>query len=255
VKALREGWLLAVGTLTVFPSGPVRTTPEVARAMVAMAPLAVLPLALGAAAVSRGGNMVGLPGLVVGLLVVAWLAAGTRALHLDGVADVADGFGGGWEPERARAILKRGDVGPMGAVALMLLLGLQAASAGAIAERPGGYVVLGAGVALSRWLLSVGCRTGLTAMPGSRLGAALVGTVPGWQAALWASLLVGGLGGAAYAAGWPWWQGVAAGLLAVALAGWIVRRSSAVFGGVNGDVMGAAIEVGLTGLLVVLACR
>ena len=48
---------------------------------------------------------------------VAVLAFGTRAMHLDGLADTVDGLGSGWDRERALAIMARGDVGPMGVVA------------------------------------------------------------------------------------------------------------------------------------------
>ena len=252
LRSLRDGWRLAVGTLTVWPSGPVQSSPAAARVMIGIAPLAVWPVALGAVALTRGGDWLGLPGLVIGLLVVGWLALSTRAMHLDGLADVVDGLGGGWEPARARALLKRGDVGPMGVVALLVTLGLQAACFAALAGRPGGWIVAGVSVAASRWLLAVVCRSGLPAMPGSRLGATLAGVVPRGEALLWTALIPAGLGVAAYAGSSPWWQGVAAGLAAIGVALWLVRRCVRVFEGVNGDVMGAAIEIGLTAALVIL---
>lgn len=255
MTVLREGWRWAIGSLTVWPSGPVRPSAAAARVMVAVAPVAVLPLALGAAAAVRGGDLLGLPGLAIGLLVVGGLAIGSRAIHLDGLADVVDGLGGGWEPSRARTILKRGDVGPMGVVALIIALGLQAASIAALAEQPGGWLLAGVSVAASRWLLAVTCRAGLPPMPGSRLGAALVGAVPRWQMCVWVVLVPAVLGLASSGAGWPWWQGVIAGSAGIAFAAWLVRRCVRVFQGVNGDVMGAVIESGLTVMLVVLACR
>lgn len=223
--------------------------------LVALAPVAVLPLALGAAALVGGGALLSLPGLAVGLLVVGWLAIGSRAMHLDGLADVVDGLGGGWEPARARAILKRGDVGPMAVVALVIVLGLQAACFATLAQQSGGWLLAGVSVAVSRWLLAVTCRAGLPPMPGSRLGAALVGTLPRWQMCLWLALLPAVLGLAALGVGWPWVLGVAAGFAAIGCAAWLVRRCARRFQGVNGDVMGAVIEIGLTAMLVVLACR
>lgn len=255
MSTVRDGWRLALGTLTVWPSGPVQPSPAIARVMVAVAPLAAGPLALGTAALTLGGGWVGLPGLATGLLVIGWLALGTRAMHVDGLADVTDGLGGGWEPDRARAILKRGDLGPMGAVALIVILGLQAVCLAALAGQPNGWILAGVSVAASRWLLALACRAGLPSMPGSRLGVTLVGTLPLWQTSLWLGLIPAVLGAVAYAAGWPWWQGIAAGLAALVLAGWLVRRCVRVFAGVNGDVMGAVIEIGLTAALVVLACR
>src|SRR6185436_3831915 len=122
---------LSVGTLTIVPSG---TIPEIdrrtaARAMI-IAPLAVLPLAVVSAAIGWIGQAAGLPRLAAGLLVVGALALGSRALHLDGLADTVDGLGSGWDTARALEIMRQGDVGPMGVVALVIILGLQAASIG-----------------------------------------------------------------------------------------------------------------------------
>ncbi|MDO5682095.1 MAG: adenosylcobinamide-GDP ribazoletransferase, partial [Propionibacteriaceae bacterium] len=168
--SLRSGWRLAIGTLTILPSGPVDPSASAARWLVALAPIAVLPLAVGAAAVSAAGTVVGAPGLVTGLLVVGLLAILTRGMHLDAVADVADGTGAGWDPERARAVMKRGDIGPMGVIALIVVLGLQAASIAAVTATPNGWLLIGIVVAASRWLLAPVC-AGVPAMPGSSLGA------------------------------------------------------------------------------------
>ena len=52
---------------------------------------------------------------------VAALAVLTRGLHLDGLADVADGLGSGRPPEQAREVMKRSDIGPFGVVTLLLV--------------------------------------------------------------------------------------------------------------------------------------
>lgn len=245
------GWRLALGTLTIIPAGAVTPTPAAVRWFVGLGPLAVVPLAVGAAGIAAGGGWLGLPELVTGLLVVGWLAVGTRAMHLDAVADVADALGGGWTPERARTILKSGDVGPMGVVALVLVIGLQAASAGALARTDLGWVLVGAAVALSRWFLGPAC-WGVPAMPGSSLGAAFARALPWWQAWVWPVLAMGFLAGVASATGRPWWLGILAGGLALALALVVRGRARRRFGGMNGDVLGTAIEGALTAMLVVL---
>ena len=74
----------------------------------------------------------GLPELVVGLLVVGTLALGSRGMHLDGLADTVDGLGSGWDRDRALKIMRRGNTGPMGAAALVIMIGLQAASIGRV---------------------------------------------------------------------------------------------------------------------------
>lgn len=56
------------------------------------------------------------------LVVLTYLVLITGALHEDGLADVADGFGGGWNKERVLAILKDSRIGSYGATALILSL-------------------------------------------------------------------------------------------------------------------------------------
>lgn len=56
---------------------------------------------------------------MLAVLVAALLAFLTRGLHLDGLADVADGFGGGYTRERRLEIMKDSRTGPLGALALI----------------------------------------------------------------------------------------------------------------------------------------
>lgn len=240
---------LAVGTLTVLPTGAVTVDRATARAAMLLAPVAVLPLAVATGLVSWAGAALHLPSLVIGLLGLAVLALGSRALHLDGLADTVDGLGTGWDAGRALEVMRRGDVGPMGVVALILVLGLQASALGSVVSGWRSAAVLVLLVCCSRAVLAVVCRTGVPAARPSGLGAAVAGTVPWWAALLtW-------LGVALLLAliwpvlGHPWLAGLLTAGLAVAagalLVQWCVRR----LGGVTGDVMGAAVEVTLTVLL------
>jgi adenosylcobinamide-GDP ribazoletransferase len=153
---------LAVGTLTVLPTGAVDVTPRVAGRAMMLAPVAVVPLAVVAVGAGWLGLLAGWPSLVSGLLVVAALALGTRALHLDGLADTVDGLGSGRPAEGALEIMRRGNVGPMGVVALALVLGLQAAAAGELLGR-GAWLVLGLVICGSRLALGVACASGVPA--------------------------------------------------------------------------------------------
>ncbi len=72
------------------------------------------------------------PPLVAGVLDTIVLAAITGALHLDGLADTADGLYGRREWDRALAIMKDSRVGAMGLVAVGLLLLTKAAAIGHI---------------------------------------------------------------------------------------------------------------------------
>ena len=76
---------------------------------------------VGAAALGAAWGF-GLPPWVAAALAVAALIAASGALHEDGLADVADGFGGGGNRERKLAIMRDSRIGAYGAVALMLSL-------------------------------------------------------------------------------------------------------------------------------------
>ena len=56
------------------------------------------------------------------LLVVAFFVLSTRGLHEDGLADAADGFGGGWNREQILTIMRDSRIGSFGAIALALSL-------------------------------------------------------------------------------------------------------------------------------------
>ncbi len=75
-------------------------------------------------------------GLTAWLAAVLALAAGlllTGALHEDGLADMSDGFGGGWTPERRLEIMRDSRLGSYGVLALIVSLLLRAAALAALA--------------------------------------------------------------------------------------------------------------------------
>ena len=102
---------------------------------VRMLPWASLIIAAPAACVATLLAWTDLPGLVVGALVVAILAAVTGAFHEDGFADVADGFGGGHTVERRLEIMKDSRIGAFGGVALAGQFVLRAALFGEAVDR------------------------------------------------------------------------------------------------------------------------
>lgn len=68
------------------------------------------------------------PPLAASVLDVAFLAVLTGGLHLDGLADSADGLYGLHDRDRALAIMKDSRVGAMGLVAVVLCLGIKASA-------------------------------------------------------------------------------------------------------------------------------
>jgi adenosylcobinamide-GDP ribazoletransferase len=249
-----DGLRLAAGTLTVIPSGPIPEIdrPLAARAMV-LAPLAVLPLAAGAALVAWAAGAAGLPELIVGLLVVATLALGSRGMHLDGLADTVDGLAAGWNRTRALNIMRRGNSGPMGAAALVIVIGLQAAAIGRVVVDLRTAILLGVVICCSRCALSIVCARGVPAARTQGLGVAVAGSVPVLAAFLaWLGVtVVLGVGLAALDGRYA--GGVITAMVAAVAVLVLVWRCVRRLGGVTGDVMGAGIEIALTVILLGIA--
>ena len=103
---------------------------------------------VGALALAASAGL-GLPPLVAAALALAAEIAATGALHEDGLADVADGFGGGATRERKLAIMRDSRIGAFGAVALVLSLtirvgALSAALAHGLGAAAGALVIAAA---------------------------------------------------------------------------------------------------------------
>ena len=253
---ITAGFRLAVGLLTIVP---VRPPAEIGRreagAAMLLAPLAVLPVALAVGLVGWGAVALGAPALLAGFVAVAALAFGTRAMHLDGLADVTDGLGSGKDAERALEIMRRGDIGPMGTVSLILALGLQAVAAGTILESPFGWLQLAVLLCFSRAALVIGCATGVPSARTVGLGALVAGSVPVPAAFVSCLVWLAASAGAGFLAGQPLWVAPLGAMLAVLACSWLVARCVKRLGGITGDVLGALVEVGATVLTVVAALR
>jgi adenosylcobinamide-GDP ribazoletransferase len=100
-----------------------------------MLPIAGAILGAAAAAVLLAASALGLPPLLAAPLAVAALATLTGALHEDGLADCADGFGGGATPARKLEIMADSRIGAFGALALALALYLRIAALALIAAQ------------------------------------------------------------------------------------------------------------------------
>jgi adenosylcobinamide-GDP ribazoletransferase len=247
-----------MGTFTRVPVAPPRqVTSREARRAIALAPFVGLLLALAAAVVLLaarwwlGGGTDPLLAAVLAVAALAWLTGG---LHLDGLADVADGLGSRRPGPQALEVMRRSDIGPMGVATLVLVLLLQVVSLSQATGNGGGTEALVLSVVTGRVLIVVACSRGVAAARADGLGAAVAGSVPRWLVAatvLVLVLLAWVIGGAdaettARQAVLAVLAGLGAGLVVLVVC---VRR----FGGVTGDVLGAVSEVSTTAVLVVLA--
>ncbi|MGH7005460.1 MAG: adenosylcobinamide-GDP ribazoletransferase, partial [Alphaproteobacteria bacterium] len=95
------------------------------------------------------GREIGVPSVVAATIAIGFLALVTGALHEDGLADTADGFGGGRTRERKLAIMRDSRIGAYGVLALALVTLLRI---GALAAMSGsaGFAAFIAAAALGR---------------------------------------------------------------------------------------------------------
>jgi adenosylcobinamide-GDP ribazoletransferase len=248
----------AFGTLTVLPVRVSRWDRAAARSGMLAAPLAGAVVGLAAAVAGGVLTALGAAPLLAAVAAVAVPAALTRGLHLDGLADTADGLGSGRPADDALRIMKQSDVGPFGVVVLVLvLLGQVAALAGAYGH---GWVYGGAAAVLAavagRAAMTLACRAGVRAARPGGLGAAVAEAVPPGAALSVAGLCVL----LSCAAGFPFGgltplRTALAPLLGLAAAEVLRRHCGRRFGGVTGDVFGAMCEVAVTSALLVLSLR
>ena len=239
-----HGLWVAAGFLTRVPVGDVSrgdsTQVDMARAVPWFPSIG---LAIGAL---QGGVYFGASQLV-SPLVAAILSVGasllvTGAFHHDGLADIADAFGGGWTVEERMIILKDSRLGTYGVSALAVALILEVAAISQLSpiDSLRALVVshsLGRATALGAMLLSPTAGNGMGASymdrlstPAVSLGIA-VAVVAGFFVAPTAWLLA---------------------LTAAAIAGaFVVALAIRKIGGVNGDVLGAVTVVAGLAVLVI----
>jgi adenosylcobinamide-GDP ribazoletransferase len=190
-------------------------------------------------------------------LSVAAMTLVTGAFHEDGLADTADGFGGGATPDRRLIIMKDSLIGSFGGSALVLVLTLRIAALATLADRvePGtaaATILILAAVTRTAGLLP------LTLLPPARLdGASYAVGQPTLRSLGMAAALSGGIALLlGLLAGLPL-AGIALMLVLAALVGHgMTRLSHRLIGGQTGDVAGAIQQIAevlaLVGLLVAI---
>jgi len=194
-----------------------------------------------------GMRIMGLPDLAAAALALGASAILTGALHEDGLADVADGFGGGRDPAAKLEIMRDSRLGTYGALILMVSF---VAKLSALAALPDAVVVQGliATHALARGVLPMMAASlpyarqdGLAANAG-RPDFATAG-IAGAFALIIALLSL------------PWIEALGAALVAAARAIGMALLAQRQIGGQTGDVLGGTEQLGETAILVLLAAR
>jgi adenosylcobinamide-GDP ribazoletransferase len=216
----------------------IRPAPELAAAMRAF-PVAGLLVGAIVGALLVLAAWLGAPAAIAALLAVGAGLLVTGALHEDGLADVADGFGGGATAEHKLEIMRDSRIGAYGVLALIFAVALKAAAIADLAAESVwlAFAVIVAAAAMSRaapvgilYLLSPARRDGLSAAagrPGRNTAlqalamATLIGVVFLWPASFFFGLILVPLAGLA-------------GLFGMV---WLARGQ---IGGQTGDVAGAS---------------
>ncbi|MCT2593256.1 adenosylcobinamide-GDP ribazoletransferase [Streptomyces sp. N2-109] len=253
---LGDGLRFAFGTLTALPVALTRWDRPAARRGMVCAPLAGAVVGLAAGTLGAVLLLLGAGPLLAAVAAVAVPAALTRGLHLDGLADVADGLGSGKPADDALRIMKQSDIGPFGVLTLVLVLLAQVAALSELYARDWATGAAAAAVAglVSRAALTLAARAGVPAARPQGLGAAVAGVV-GVRAAgaTAAAVVLLAAGAGTVRAPYGPVLAAAAAVLALAAGELLLRHCRRRFGGVTGDVFGALSETATTGVLVVLA--
>jgi adenosylcobinamide-GDP ribazoletransferase len=188
-------------------------------------------------------TLLGLPLLLRAGLATTALVVATGALHEDGLADVADGFGGGATRERKLEIMRDSRVGAYGATALALALILRVGALSAALD--GGFWRAALSLILVAALSRAAALTPLALLSPARAdgaGAAAGQLDSNALAAAWGSALVIALALGFVALGVV--HALLAALMSGACALLMVALARRAIGGQTGDVAGAAQQCG-----------
>lgn len=245
----RSAVITAVGLFTVIPTPPTEIDRDAGARAMRVFPLVGLLLGAVGALIVAVLAWVSAPALFTAVAVVAAWAALTGGLHLDGIADTADGLGSRKPPEQALAIMRQSDIGPMGVIAVVFVL-LAAVSVLVGPVTPVAWIVLVAPM-VGRTCCVLACGRWRPGARSGGFGALFVGSITRSVAIAW---IVGCLALCSAAglavdliAATPG-RATVSFLLAGALALLVSTAQSNRFvhrlGGLTGDTFGALIETG-----------
>ena len=248
----------ALGLFTILP---VRAVPEIGRPDAARAvlwlPVAGLLLSVPAAGVLLGVQAGGGSAprrLLAAALAIGVLALLTGGLHLDGLADTADGLGSRRPRDEALAIMRRSDVGPFGVVALLFTVRVQVTALATVTAGWPGVAALAVAAVTGRTAVVLATGPGSPAARPDGFGALVAGATSARARITAVAVLLGAA--AATAAAWGWYpaaRAVIAVLAGLCAAGLLRRLAVRRLGGMTGDVFGALVEVSSAMVLLALA--
>jgi adenosylcobinamide-GDP ribazoletransferase len=220
-------------------------------------PLAGLVIGLGPALVLAAALALDLGPWLAAALCVATMTLLTGAFHEDGLADTADGFGGGATPERRLAIMRDSLIGSFGGSALALAFALRIGALATLADRlhPGEaacVVLIVAALSRTAGLMP------LTLLPPARQDGASYAVGQPSRNALWLAAAISAF--IAVALGLPSALPVPGIVLMLGLPVLVglglTRLSARLIGGQTGDVAGAVQQIAeiaaMTGLLIMV---
>lgn len=250
-----------IASLGLFTTLPVPPTPHIDRSVagraIAWFPFtgALIGACAGLAAAGPFALDQPLLGSALGAATVAWVTGG---LHLDGVADTADGLGSRKSPEEGLRIMKQSDIGPMGVATMLLVVLLGVASVTTIASALPWWATaltfVAAGAVARVPVLFATTPGHPNARPGG-FGALFHGVTKPTTAGAVTLIVAAGVGGLGLAAaGIPGLAGWLGATVAALFVGWAwQRRLQRHFGGMTGDLFGSIIEVTATAFLITAA--
>lgn len=207
-------------------------------------PLVGLGVGLLGAFVLVAAKLLGLGPFLAAALGIATVIAATGALHEDGLADAADGFGAGRDPEARLAIMRDARLGTFAVVAVVLSVLLRVGALAAIPNTFAAGTALVAAAAFSRAVLPAA----MAGLGNARTQGLAVSAGKPPQDRVIASLLLGAVVVLLFVGPIDGFVALLAGAgAAVALAA-VAQRF---IGGITGDVLGAIQQ--MTEIAVLLA--
>lgn len=226
--------MIALQFLTIIPIH-LKQIPTPQQNAVSLLFYPVVGLGIGLILFAMAHLLAALPVLLsASLVLVVWVML-SGGLHLDGLADTADAWVGGFaDPQRTLEIMKDPRSGPIGVLSLVLICLVKWASLYVLFDQQHywGLILFPLIGRLAPLFLLLTCHY----VRARGLGSSMASYLPKTWARLVLALCV--------AASVLWgWSGVFATVMAMLVLLWLRRCFIARIGGVTGDTMGAAIEI------------